>query len=287
MRLVVISGLSGGGKSTALRALEDLGLFCVDNCPIPLLPDLVALVRGADPDRDIAVCVDARDTDHLASFDDVYTRLEQSGVTIDVLFVEAAREVVVRRYAETRRMHPMGDLPEAIDRERAALAHVRARATTTIDSSTCSGRQLRQMVRDRYAGGVALRVVLQSFAYKRGVPSEADVVLDARFLANPFDDPALRPLSGLHEPVSQFVLGQPDAAELLERVEGLVRFVVPRVAAEGRSHLTIAIGCTGGQHRSVALIEELKRRLADQLGGESRSGAVRVLVRHRDVGRST
>lgn len=287
MRLVVISGLSGGGKSTALRALEDLGAFCVDNCPIPLLPDLVALVRGADGSRDIAVCVDARDTEHLASFDEVCRRLEGTGVTIDVLFVEAAREVVVRRYAETRRAHPMGELPDAIDRERDALAQVRARATSTFDTSNCTGRQLRQMVRDRYAGGTALRVVLQSFAYKRGVPSEADVVLDARMLANPFDDPALRPLSGLHEPVARFVLEQPDAAELLERVEALVRFMVPRVASDGRSHLTIAIGCTGGQHRSVALVEELKRRLAERPSGDGRPGGVpRVVVRHRDVGRS-
>ncbi len=280
MRMVIISGLSGGGKSTALRALEDLGRFCVDNCPIPLLPDLVALVQGADANRSIAVCVDARDTDHLVSFEEVCTRLEQAGVKIDVLFVEAAREVLVRRYAETRRMHPMGELPEAIDRERTALCAVRARATTTIDTSTCSGRQLRQMVRDRYADGDALRLVLQSFAYKRGVPSEADMVFDCRFLTNPFDDPTLRPLSGLHEPVSKFVLGQPDAVELLDRVEQLIRFVVPRVAAEGRSHLTIAIGCTGGQHRSVSLVEELKRRLAENF-------VVRALVRHRDVGRAS
>lgn len=288
MRLVVISGLSGGGKSTALRALEDLGLFCVDNCPIPLLPELVELVRGTDADRAIAACVDARDTGHLASFEDVCTRLEHKGVKIDVLFVEASHEVVVRRYAETRRLHPMGELPEAIDREREALAHVRARATMTIDSSSCTGRQLRQMVRDRYAGGVALRVVLQSFAYKRGVPSEADMVFDARFLTNPFDDLALRPLSGLHEPVSRFVLGQPDALELLTRVEDLLRFIVPRVAAEGRSQLTIAIGCTGGQHRSVALVEELRRRLVDERVPEARAaGSVRTLVRHRDVGRSS
>lgn len=287
MRLVVISGLSGGGKSTALRALEDLGMFCVDNCPIPLLPELVELVRGADPNRGIAVCVDARDTEHLASFDDIYARLEQAAVKIDVLFVEATREVLMRRYGETRRMHPMGELPDAIDREREALAHLRARAHTIIDSTSHTSRQLRQMIRDRHAGGVALRVVLQSFAYKRGVPSEADMVFDSRFLANPFDDPTLRPLSGLHEPVSAFVLGQADANELIERVEGLLRFAIPRIAAEGRSHLTIAIGCTGGQHRSVALIEELKRRLGADPTSALASGSVRVLVRHRDVGRST
>jgi UPF0042 nucleotide-binding protein len=294
VQLVVISGLSGGGKSTALRALEDLGMFCVDNCPIPLLPQLVALVRGEDPTRGIAVCADARDTEHLASFDEVCERLERACVKIDVLFVDAARQVLVRRFAETRRMHPMGDLPEAIDREREALAQLRARATTTIDSSNYTGRQLRQLVRDRYASGAALRVVLQSFAFKQGVPSEADLVFDARFLDNPHDDANLRPLSGLHEPVARRVLEQPDAVTLIEMIESMVRFVVPRVLAEGRSYLTVAVGCTGGQHRSVSIVEELKVRIADlghaSSGGtttSSRAAGVRVLVRHRDVGSGT
>jgi RNase adapter protein RapZ len=285
MDLTVISGLSGGGKSTALHALEDLGVYCVDNCPIPLLPELVELVRRSDGGRAIAVCVDAREAHYLASFEDVVARLEQHGVGVEVLFVEANREVLVRRYAETRRMHPMGELPDAIDREREAIAPIRAKATTTIDTSTLTGRQLRQLVRDRYGagGGGAMRVVLQSFAYKRGVPSEADIVLDSRFLANPHEHDALRPLSGLHEPVARFVLEQPDAQELLRMAEALVRFTVPRSAAEGRSYLTIAIGCTGGQHRSVALVEALKARLAV---GDPPETAVRTVVRHRDVGRS-
>lgn len=285
MDLTVISGLSGGGKSTALHALEDLGVYCVDNCPIPLLPELVELVQRSDNGRAIAVCVDAREANYLASFDDAVARLEQLGVTVHVLFVEAAREVLVRRYAETRRMHPMGELPDAIDRERDAIAPIRAKATATIDTSTLTGRQLRQLIRDRYGagGGAAMRVVLQSFAYKRGVPSEADIVLDSRFLANPHEHDQLRPLSGLHEPVARFVLDQPDAQELLRMAEALVRFSVPRSAAEGRSYLTIAIGCTGGQHRSVALVEALKQRLARGEGGET---AVRTVVRHRDVGRS-
>lgn len=284
MDLTVISGLSGGGKSTALHALEDLGVYCVDNCPIPLLPELVELAKKSDAGRAIAVCVDAREAHYLASFEAVVARLEQVGVGVEVLFIEAASDVLVRRYAETRRMHPMGELPDAIDRERDAVAPIRARATTTIDTSTLTGRQLRQLIRDRYAGGGtgALRVVLQSFAYKRGVPSEADIVLDSRFLANPHEHDQLRPLSGLHEPVARFVLEQPDATELLRIAETLVRFAVPRAAAEGRSYLTIAIGCTGGQHRSVALVEELKRRFA----APTAEAPVRVVVRHRDVGRS-
>ena len=284
MRLLIISGLSGGGKSTALRALEDLGVFCVDNCPIPLLPELVELVQRSDPERAVAVCVDARDTQHLAAFTEIHARLEQAGVAIEVLFVEAANEVLVRRFAETRRLHPMGELPAAIDLERAALATIRERATTIVDSSMLVGRALRQLVRDRYAGGTGLRVVLQSFAFRRGVPSEADMVFDCRFLANPYEDPQLRALSGLHEPVARFVLEQADAREFLGHVETMVQFVIPRMRAEGRSYLTVALGCTGGQHRSVALVEALKQRIVGMAVDNER---VRVVVRHRDVGRST
>lgn len=285
MDLTVISGLSGGGKSTALHALEDLGFYCVDNCPIPLLPDLVELGRKADAGRSIAVCVDAREAQYLASFPEVCARLEKAGHKVEVLFVEAARDVLVRRYAETRRMHPMGELPEAIDRELDALAGIRALATATIDTSTLTGRQLRQLIRDRYGLGGSLRVVLQSFAFKRGVPSEADVVLDTRFLENPNDHEPFRPLSGLHEPVARFVLDQPDATAFLAIAESLVRFTVPRTAAEGRSYLTIALGCTGGRHRSVALVEALKQRLAS--GAPLGDPPVRIVVRHRDVGSQT
>lgn len=282
MDLTVISGLSGGGKSTALHALEDLGFYCVDNCPIPLLPDLVDLVRQADAGRSIAVCVDAREAQYLASFPEVCTKLEQAGHRVEVLFVEAARDVLVRRYAETRRMHPMGELPEAIDRELDALAGIRSRATATIDTSTLTGRQLRQLIRDRYGLGGSLRVVLQSFAFRSGVPSEADVVLDTRFLKNPNDHEQFRPLSGLHDPVARFVLDQPDATAFLAIAESLIRFTVPRTAAEGRSYLTIALGCTGGRHRSVALVEALKQRLAT--GAPLGDPPVRIVVRHRDVG---
>jgi UPF0042 nucleotide-binding protein len=281
MNLTVISGLSGGGKSTALHALEDLGFYCVDNCPIPLLPELVELVKKSEEGRSIAVCVDAREARYLASFPDVCAKLEQAGHRVEVLFVEAARDVLVRRYAETRRMHPMGELPDAIDRELEALVGIRTRATAIIDTSTLTGRQLRQLIRDRYGLGGSLRVVLQSFAFKTGVPSEADMVLDTRFLVNPNDHEQFRPLSGLSEPVARFVLDQPDAAKFLDLAEALVRFTVPRSAAEGRSYLTIALGCTGGRHRSVALVEALKQRLASAPLGDP---PVRIVVRHRDVG---
>lgn len=284
MDLLVISGLSGGGKSTALGALEDLGAYCVDNVPIPLLPDLIGLVSRSDDRRLVAVGVDAREAEYLAQLPEIHRRLRGEGHRLDVLFIEAANDVLVRRYSETRRMHPMGELPDAIDRERELLEPIRAMAERPIDTSTLTSRQLRQLVRDRFGsrGAGTLRLALVSFGYRSGVPSEADIVLDCRFLDNPNDVDELRPLSGLHEPVVRYVLDQPDAGELLDQAERLVRFMVPRSAAEGRSYLTIAIGCTGGQHRSVALVEALEERLGR--GDPMADPPLRIIVRHRDVG---
>ncbi|MCX4245456.1 RNase adapter RapZ [Paraliomyxa miuraensis] len=279
MDLLVISGLSGGGKSTALHALEDVGMYCTDNVPVPLVPELVRMVRGTDATRTVAVGIDARDGQFLERFGQVHRELQQAGLSVEVVFIEASDATLVRRYSTTRRLHPMGQLPEGIGRERELLGPIREVASLTIDTTDLNARQLRQLVRDRYGGGGGLRVALVSFGFRSGVPADADVVLDTRFLANPFEVDKLRPLSGLHEPVARYVLEQPDAEELLQRAESLVRFLVPRVSAEGRSYLTVALGCTGGQHRSVALVEQLKERLC----GEPKLSA-RLLVRHRDVG---
>ena len=296
MDVLVISGLSGGGKSTALHALEDVGLYCSDNVPLPLLPQLVQMVRSTAPSRPVAVGVDARDAEYLEGFEQVVRSLRDAGLRVEILFIEASEPSLVRRYSTTRRSHPMaeamaggGALHDAIGRERELLAPIRAMASLTIDTTDLNARQLRQLVRDRYGGGSrALRVALVSFGFRGGIPAEADVVLDTRFLDNPFEVDRLRPLSGLHEPVARYVLDQPDAAALLDHAESLVRFLVPRVAAEGRGYLTVALGCTGGQHRSVALVEALKERLyraAAELG-ETKLAA-RVIVRHRDVGQGT
>ena len=282
MELLVVSGLSGGGKSTALAALEDLGVYCVDNVPVALLPALVEHVQTTDEGRPLAVGIDARTTENLQQLVDIQSRLRDEGHRVEVVFLEANRDILVRRYSETRRMHPMGDLPQAIDRERALLTPVREMAGRPIDTSTLTGRQLRQLIRDRFGARGTLRLVLTSFGFRHGVPSEADVVIDCRFLENPNEREELRPLSGLHDPVARFVLEQADAKTLLGHVENLVRFAAPRSAQEGRSYLTVALGCTGGQHRSVALVEELKRRLAQ--GEPLCQPGPSVVVRHRDVG---
>lgn len=285
MELLVVTGLSGAGKSTCLRALEDLGYYCVDNLPVPMLPALVQ-IKAPDPltgegPRRLAIGVDARANEHLHAFANVRELLLAAGHSIEVLFLEAPDAVIVRRFSETRRRHPMGELPKAIQIERERLRELRALADSVLDSENLSSRQLRQLVRDRYAthGGV-LHLVLMSFGFKNGLPSEADLVFDARFLQNPFDVPELRARGGFDGAVRDFVLEQDDAKELLDRIEAWLRFQAPRTICEGRSYLTVALGCTGGQHRSVALTESLHQRL----GAEPVATPAPVLaVRHRDL----
>ena len=278
MEIVVVTGLSGAGKSTCLRALEDLGYACVDNLPVPMLPELVALraSRGR-----VGAVVDARSPESLSRLASVRDELVAAGHALEVLFLEAPDSTLLRRFAETRRRHPMGELPAALELERARMAELRAIADSVIDSENLRSRALRQLIRDRYGQrGGALVLVLQSFGFKNGLPSEADLVFDARFLQNPFDVPELRAKGGFDASVRDFVLAQDDARELVERVEGWLRFQVPRTLVEGRSYLTAALGCTGGQHRSVAIVEALAMRLEQAPVAEP---APRLVVRHRDL----
>lgn len=283
MDLLVVTGLSGAGKSTALRALEDAGFYCVDNIPVPMLPELLEMLPHEEAGQTIAVGIDARETNHLDRFPDVLSQLRAGGNHVEILFLEAPTDVLLRRFSETRRRHPMGQLPEGIDRERGRLTELRDRATNTVDTANLRGRQLRQLIRERYGTGGVLAVNLMSFGFKNGLPPEADLVFDVRFLSNPFDVAELRPQSGFDPPVAKYVLEQEDARSLLDKMEEFVRFMVPRTSREGRSYLTVAIGCTGGQHRSVALVEALTGRLRE---GEPLSEPPAQLgVRHRDVKR--
>lgn len=281
MELLVVTGMSGAGKSTALAALADIGFYCVDNIPVQLVPQLVALQGRTEGDRRVAVGIDAREAGHLGAFPEVHAQLVQAGHRLEILFLDAPDDVLVRRFAETRRRHPLGELPDAIAAERASLRSLAARATATIDTGGQRARELRQMIRDRYGEAPVLHLVLMSFGFKNGLPSVADVVHDVRFLANPYDVPELRPRTGLEPEVAEFVLTQPDARELLALVEAQLRFVVPRTVREGRSYLTVALGCTGGQHRSVALTEALARRLS--AGDALSSPPPQLVVRHRDL----
>jgi UPF0042 nucleotide-binding protein len=282
-RLVVITGLSGSGKSTGARALEDAGFFVVDNLPLPLLPDFLALTdRGY---RHVAVVVDARSRDFLSGAHTILDNLKTSGTALEVLFFEAADAELVRRFSETRRRHPLVQqegIAGAIRQERELMAELKRAATVILDSSETNVHQLRQKVLTVIFGpeqeANRLAVQLVSFGYRYGLPLEADLVFDVRFLDNPHFVPELRPLTGRDPQVSHFVLSQPDCQQFLERVKDLLFFQVPRCRQEGKSSLTIAVGCTGGRHRSVAVVEELRPYL---LG----TGCA-VEVIHRDAERS-
>ena len=284
MKLIIVTGLSGAGRSSALRALEDLGLRCVDNLPVVLLKSLVEYEANEGVAGPLAIGVDSRSIGNAADLARIRAELEQLGHPSELLFLEASDGTLLKRYSETRRRHPLGALPDSIAAERVLLAPLREQASVTIDTENLRARELRRVVIDRFGGGDRIRVVLTSFGFKKGLPPEADLVFDARGLDNPHGVPELRPRSGFHPEVRDYVLHQAAAERLLELFETHVRLQVPGSVDEGRMHLTVAIGCTGGQHRSVALTRELAHRLRN--GGRLAEAAVELVERHRDVDRS-
>ena len=279
-RLVVITGLSGSGKSTAARALEDAGFFVIDNLPLVMLPDFLSLTdRGV---AKVAVVVDARSSDFLGDCHQVLSTIRAQGHVVDVLFFEATDHDLIKRFSETRRRHPLvqieGILP-AISREREIMSGLRRLSTVIVDSSGMTVHQLRQRVLAIVLGAEdhegQLHLQIQSFGFRHGLPLGSDLVFDVRFLDNPHFVEALRPKTGLDREVSNFVLNQPDYKVFLDKLKGLLFFLLPRYLQEGKTILTIAIGCTGGRHRSVAVAEDLGPHL---LG----AGFV-VQVHHRDI----
>lgn len=292
MDITIVTGLSGAGKSTALNALEDLGAYCVDNLPVAMLGDLVSRLDryvgvGGDLTESfgharyavLAVGIDVRDPELDLQFQSVVNQLRGQGHQVSVIFIQAPVGTLVRRYSETRRRHPLGDIPLAIERERKHLAPLKEYASLVIDTETLGPRQLRRIVRERFGTDGQLTLVLMSFGFKTALPSEADGVFDVRFLPNPYSVMALRQRTGLETEVQEYVMRQPTAQETLDRIESWVRFQVPLSLHEGRSALTLAIGCTGGQHRSVTLVEALFARLNQTPFSDS----VLVRVCHRDV----
>jgi UPF0042 nucleotide-binding protein len=281
-QLVILTGVSGSGKSTALRALEDQGFYCVDNLPIVLLDKLLELsAHTAGEVSRIAAVVDARDTRFLGEAPRIIGELRQRGADLTVLFLDCADETLVRRYSETRRRHPLagegGSVPDGIAAERRALEGLRSAADEVVDSTTLNVHDLKRLVGRRFTTGETARlgVTVVSFGFRYGLPANADLVLDVRFLPNPYFEPALRSHNGTEPEVRDYVLGQPDAEAFLGRLTDFGAFLLPRYRAEGKSYLTIAIGCTGGKHRSVAIAGELARRL------EAEGQSVRLW--HRDV----
>lgn len=281
-RLVLITGMSGAGRSTASKALEDVGYSVTDNLPADLIGEIVARARAPESTKGrIAVVVDARSGLEFATLDSALKKLTGDGVSVTVLFLDADDEVLATRFEETRRPHPVAGatVGESITAERKALEGLRDRADMVVDSTERNVHELRAAIRDAFEEQDSpMRVAVTSFGFKTGVPRVVDLVFDVRFLDNPHWVESLRPLTGLDDEVRDHVLGSSDAAGFLQRVEGLLDFLVPRYEAEGKSYLTIGIGCTGGRHRSVAVAEALARWL------EAR-GDVDVTIRHRDIDR--
>jgi UPF0042 nucleotide-binding protein len=283
LRLVVVTGLSGSGKSTAIHVLEDLGFYCIDNLPIALIPRLVELWETSrDEVRRVALGIDVRERHFLAEFPRVFDELRAQDVALEVLYLEASDDVLVRRFSETRRPHPAdqgGGIADGIRREREKLRGLRELADRILDTSAFTVHEFRSALRDlvdRPEPGT-MTIGLLSFGYKYGLPTDADLVLDCRFLPNPFFVEALRDKTGSDPAVADYVLGRDETQEFVKRLVDLLEFTLPRYRREGKSYLTVALGCTGGRHRSIVLVEELRRRLQE--------GGHRVLVRHRDAER--
>ncbi len=285
MKLFVVSGLSGAGKSVALNTLEDMGYYCIDNLPANLLPAFAnqMVTPNGVPYENAAVGIDARNpAQALEKFPAIIADLRSRGVACDLLYLEADEPILIKRFSETRRRHPLtGDgvsLAEAIARERELLGELAEHADLRLDTSLTTLHQLRDLIRSRVgrSSDMALSLLMESFGYKHGMPRDADFVFDVRCLPNPHWVPALRPLTGKDAPVAEFLAAAPLVDEMYESVRSFLEQWIPRFQAENRSYLTVALGCTGGQHRSVYLAERLGRHFRSQT-------KINVIVRHREM----
>ncbi len=279
--VVIVTGLSGSGKSTAIKALEDVGFFCIDNLPIVLMDKFLTLAEHHEEIRRVALGIDARERRFLDRFQETVSRVREDGHRVDVLFLDCDDDVLMRRYSETRRRHPLepetGSLAAGIEAERKLLASVRDAATWPLDTSRLNLHQLKAMVQQAYgtAGSRRMGVSLVSFGFKHGAPREADWQIDCRLLPNPYFVEGLRPKTGLDPEVRAFLEAREEWGPFLDHLERLLRFALPLHEAEGKPMLTVALGCTGGQHRSVAVCEALAARL--------REDGVLVRVSHREL----
>ncbi len=278
--IIVVTGLSGSGKSVVIRALEDNGFYCIDNLPVVLIPKFIDLCQGyREGIKRIALGIDLRERLFLQSWPEVLTELRVAGHRVEVLFLDAADEVLLRRFSETRRPHPLageGSIQEGIVRERKALEGMRALADKIIDTSDFNVHELKREVEQYYSQSPRkMSLFMNSFGYKYGIPHDTDMIVDVRFLPNPFFINGLRAKNGLEPDVKEFVLKREETHVFLDRLYSLLEFVLPQYEREGKSSLTLALGCTGGKHRSVVLVEELKKRLDQE--------RFRIHVKHRDI----
>ena len=278
MQLILISGLSGSGKSVALKILEDSGFYCVDNLPSTLLPQLVENINAYNYQR-VAISVDTRSAPMLSLFPTAVHQLRKLNIDLRLLFLEAKTETLIKRFSETRRRHPLSEegltVPECIEKEREMLASIHE-LSQRIDTSELTANQLRGWIRQLVqADNSRLTLIVQSFGFKHGIPLDADFVFDVRCLPNPYYDPGLRPLTGLDEPVARYLAAEPQVELMFEDIRSMQARWLPEFSRDNRSYLTVAIGCTGGQHRSVYLTERLAAAFASE----------QVLIRHRQLWR--
>ena len=276
--IVIITGLSGSGKTVALRALEDSNFFCVDNLPVALIESFVGIVSKNREIKKIGIGIDIREKGFLSEISDVLKTLRNKHHT-EVLFLEAERDVLVRRFKETRRPHPLGgNIEEAIYNEKERLSILKDASDRIVDTSSLTPHQLRQLVTSLYGiqkGEKLMTVVIISFGYKFGVPQNVDLLFDVRFLPNPNFVPGLKSLKGTDKRVSDYVLKKPETKAFLRRIRDLIDFLIPLYIKEGRNYLTIGIGCTGGNHRSPAIVEKLKSYL--------KKYPIDLSIVHRDI----
>ena len=281
--LVIITGLSGSGKATVLKSLEDLGYYSVDNLPLDLIPKFADLIRQSSAIRCAAIVVDIREGSSLARFPSLYKRIRRQ-VPTTLLFLEADDDTIVRRFSETRRPHPLGtdrSVFKSIKSEREKLAPIRALADPIIDTSRFNVHELRDVIGAKFRDGreeSKIMVYVNSFGYRNGIPEESDLVFDVRFLPNPNYIPQFKALSGRHPSVARYIRSFEQTREFIDRISELLIYLLPHYIREGKSYLTISFGCTGGKHRSVMIADEIRRRLA-------RAG-YRVKGAHRDMQKS-
>ena len=277
--LVIITGMSGSGKASVLKAFEDLGYYCVDNLPVDLIPAFAEISMNSEVEK-TALVVDIREGEGLRKLPQILKSLKK-GLDTKVIFLEASDEILIRRFSETRRPHPLGratTVPRAIAAEREALVGIRSLADVIIDTSKLNVHELRATAIEKFrrkAGDTAIAVNCISFGYKHGIPQECDLLFDVRFLPNPHFIPSLRPLTGQDAKVVRYVGSFPQTRTFIERISQLLIYLLPHYIREGKSYLTIGFGCTGGQHRSVMIAEAVAKRLA--------RAKYNVRVTHRDI----
>ncbi|MBQ2888237.1 MAG: RNase adapter RapZ [Firmicutes bacterium] len=283
MELKIVTGMSGAGKTNLVQVLEDMGYYCVDNLPPNLFGKFVDLILQVQDDgARVALVADVRGGKFFADVYDVLQDLRNKGINYEIIFLEASDEILVRRYKETRRRHPLtksGSVLEGIQEERKRLQRIRGEADVIIDTSNLKVQDFKQRVADLLQGGADERLLVNvtSFGFKYGLPIDVDLVMDVRFLPNPFYVADLKPQTGLDEAVRDYVLQRPESESFLQKYTDLLLELLPQYVQQGKHHLALAVGCTGGQHRSVAVAEEIGRRLS-----EAETGAV-IRVNHREL----